>query len=332
MLERESGVVADGQATPSAAPDPARKSAPSRSPQEAAGKTPGKRSARRRRPAAENKMPAEEAPDPQAQHGPQDPATSGTGPAEAGASETPQVAPEASEAPADGESGADEPAPDETAEQAPRKRKRRRNKGADAEGEGEGTDSAGTNSDEAPTKLGPGNDLSDEELERRLSALLFASPDPLGVGRLANLLEGPAPARVQAALEALGRRLEASGLPVELREIAGGHQLLSTADVFETVARLAKVRREEKVSPAALETLSVVAYRQPVTKAEIEAIRGVQVGPILRALVDRRLVRVVGRAEVPGQPLLYGTTKRFLETFGLAGLKELPRDSELVRD
>ena len=132
--------------------------------------------------------------------------------------------------------------------------------------------------------------------------------------------------------EAFGERLSSSGLPVELREIAGGYQLLSTEDVFDTVARLAKVRREEKVSPAALETLSVVAYRQPVSKAEIEAIRGVQVGPILRALVDRRLVRVVGRAEVPGQPLLYGTTKRFLESFGLASLKDLPRDSELVRD
>ncbi len=202
----------------------------------------------------------------------------------------------------------------------------------DAPAEGEAADASPAAEDAAPAKLGPGEELSDEELERRLSALLFASPEPLGIGRLANLLENPAPQRVRALLDAVSARLEASGLPVELREIAGGYQLLSTPDVYETVGRLAKVRREEKVSPAALETLAVVAYRQPVTKAEIEAIRGVQVGPILRALVDRRLVRVTGRAEVPGQPLLYGTTKRFLETFGLAGLKQLPRDSELVRD
>ena len=86
----------------------------------------------------------------------------------------------------------------------------------------------------------------------------------------------------------------------------------------------------ERISPAALETLSIVAYRQPVTKAEIEAIRGVQAGPILRSLVDRGLVRVTGRADVPGHPLQYGTTKEFLDRFALAGLKELPRDGELA--
>jgi segregation and condensation protein B len=138
--------------------------------------------------------------------------------------------------------------------------------------------------------------------------------------------------RVEAGLQALAGRLASSGLPFELRPIAGGWQLFTSADVAETVGALSRVRRDEKVSPAALETLAVVAYRQPVTKAEVEAIRGVQVGPILRSLVDRGLVRVTGRSPEPGHPLLYGTTRRFLDVFGLAGLDDLPRDGELLRD
>jgi segregation and condensation protein B len=92
------------------------------------------------------------------------------------------------------------------------------------------------------------------------------------------------------------------------------------------------VRKSERISGAALETLAVVAYRQPVTKAEIEAIRGVQAGPILRTLIERGLVRVTGRADVPGHPLQYGTTREFLDRFGLSSLGDLPRDGELAKD
>lgn len=177
---------------------------------------------------------------------------------------------------------------------------------------------------------GVGEGLSDDELVRRLAALVFASPVPLSARKLAELLEGPRPARVQAALAELGRRLEAAGLPFELRLLAGGWHLLTSPDQGEVVARLAPGDRSERLSPAGLETLAVVAYRQPVTKAEIEAIRGVLAGPMLRALVDRGLVKVVGRAELPGSPLLYGTTREFLDRFGLAGLEDLPRDGELL--
>jgi len=167
---------------------------------------------------------------------------------------------------------------------------------------------------------------------RELAALLLASPDPLSTARLGSLLGRVQAARVEAALEALGERLRGAGLPWELRAIAGGWQLYTTPDMTDVVTALAKVRKEERVSPAALETLAVVAYRQPVTKAEIEAIRGVQAGPVLRALVDRGLLRVAGRAEVPGHPLLYATTKKFLDAFGLMRVEDLPRDSELLRD
>lgn len=186
--------------------------------------------------------------------------------------------------------------------------------------------------DEDAAGPGPGADLSDEQLVERTAALLFASPEPLSVGRLVGLLERPPAARVRAAVEALGKQLEASPLPFQLRAIRGGYTLMTEPALGPVVGRLAKGAPVERISPAALETLSIVAYRQPVTKAEIEAIRGVQAGPILRSLVDRGLVKVTGRADVPGAPLQYGTTKEFLDRFGLMSLEELPRDAELAKD
>jgi len=172
----------------------------------------------------------------------------------------------------------------------------------------------------------------EDQLERAVAALLFAASEPLSNARLAAVLERTTPAHVAAAIDRLSARLVASGLPFELVAIAGGWQIFSARDMADVVGRFAKVRREDKVSPAALETLAVVAYRQPVTKAEIEAIRGVQAGPVLRSLVDRGLIKVAGRSEDPGHALLYGTTRKFLDTFGLAELQDLPRDAELVRD
>jgi len=176
-----------------------------------------------------------------------------------------------------------------------------------------------------------GNELSDDELLQAVSALVFASPEPLSERRLVALLDGPEPARVTAALDTLKTRLVESRLPLVLVAIAGGWQIVTVQEMAETVQRLFKTRKAERVSPAALETLAVVAYRQPVTKADIEAIRGVQVGPILRTLVDRGFIRVTGRAEVPGHPLQYGTTRQFLERFGLSAIEDLPRDSELAK-
>jgi segregation and condensation protein B len=182
------------------------------------------------------------------------------------------------------------------------------------------------------SRVGPGEKLSDDELVRHLAALLFASSDPIGVDRLVQLLDRPRRQRVVAALELLTQKLSETGLPFEVRGIRGGHTLMTSADLGEVVRRLGKGNGVERISPAALETLAVIAYRQPVTKAEVEAIRGVQAGPVLRSLVDRGLVRVLGRADVPGHPLQYGTDKEFLDRFGLMDLGDLPRDSELARD
>ena len=177
-----------------------------------------------------------------------------------------------------------------------------------------------------------GAELTQMELVRRVAALLFASPEPLSVQRLAALLEGAPAARVREALETVASRLDEADLPLRVAGLKGGHALMTTPDVGEVLARLSKGNAVERISPAALETLAVIAYRQPVTKAEIEAIRGVQAGPILRSLVDRGMARVTGRADQPGRPLQYGTTKDFLDRFGLMSLKDLPRDSELTRD
>jgi len=177
--------------------------------------------------------------------------------------------------------------------------------------------------------------IGDDELLRAVTALVFASPDPLSDRKIASLCGGagsaPAVARIRSTLDALKDRLAASGLPLELRSIAGGWRILTAPDQSPVVERLFETRKTERISPAALETLAIIAYRQPVTKAEIEAIRGVQAGPILRSLVDRDLIKVSGRADVPGHPLQYATTKTFLDRFGLPGLDDLPRDSELTR-
>lgn len=196
----------------------------------------------------------------------------------------------------------------------------------------EASETAEAEAQEAASGPGPGDQLSDEELLQGVTALVYASPDPLGTGRLVKLLERPKTARVKAALKALEEKLQSSGLPIELRQLAGGWQIVTQATMGEVVGRLFQERKTERISAAALETLAIVAYRQPVTKAEIEAIRGVQAGPILRNLVDRGLVRVTGRADQPGHPLQYGTTRSFLDRFGLGSLEDLPRDGELAGD
>lgn len=177
--------------------------------------------------------------------------------------------------------------------------------------------------------------ITDEELIRLVAGLLFASPDALPPARIAKLIEPRRSfpvQRIEEALQKLGENLEAAGLPIIVRTLAGGVQLLTDPEMAVELSRLFASRKVDRMTPAGLETLSVVAYRQPVTKSEIEAIRGVQAGPVLRNLVDRNLIKVTGRADQPGNPLQYGTTKDFLDRFGLGSLSDLPRDPELLRE
>lgn len=174
------------------------------------------------------------------------------------------------------------------------------------------------------------SNISDEDLAKVASALIFASTKPLSVSRLAELLV-QSPGRIRAALAALDEKLRGAGAPFKLVEIAGGFRYMTDESVAKFVFALRGEQKKERLSAAALETLAIIAYRQPVSKGEIEAMRGVQAGPMLRMLLDKRLIRITGRAAVPGRPLQYGTTKEFLDKFNLASLKDLPTVEELAK-
>lgn len=173
----------------------------------------------------------------------------------------------------------------------------------------------------------------DTTLLPALEALLFAAGTPVSARALAEALEDVSPSEVRAGLERLQRRLATSGRALELVQVAGGWQLRTDPRWSGPVLRLLG-GTPQRLSPAALETLSVVAYRQPVTRAEVEALRGVGCGPVLRTLMERGLVRVAGRRHEPGRPLEYATTDRFLEVFGLLDLDALPtlREREELDD
>ncbi len=165
-------------------------------------------------------------------------------------------------------------------------------------------------------------------LEELLEALLFASPEALSADRLAGAV-GRSKGEVSAALQALRERLEGGGRPYVLTQVGRGFRLLTKPEFHPYLVRLRGIKKKESLSQAALETLAVIAYRQPIIRAEIEDIRGVQCGPMLRALLERKLIKVAGRADVPGRPLLYATTRTFLDRFGLKSLKDLPSLKEL---
>ncbi|MHC4547185.1 MAG: SMC-Scp complex subunit ScpB [Planctomycetota bacterium] len=166
------------------------------------------------------------------------------------------------------------------------------------------------------------------QLAAQLEALLFVSTEPLAVGRLAELLDEEK-AAVGEALALLEARYAGEERGIHLVEIAGGWRLLTNPAFVDSVAELAGRRTRDRLSPAALETLAIVAYKQPTSRAEIERIRGVGVGPILRHLLELDLIKVVGREEGLGRALLYATTRAFLDRFGLKSVKDLPASLEL---
>jgi segregation and condensation protein B len=167
-------------------------------------------------------------------------------------------------------------------------------------------------------------------LARLLEAALFAAPRPIPFEALAALEPEAAPAAVAAALDELREHYDVDGHGIELAEQGGGWQLLTRAEFAEALERAQVAVRPQRLSAAALETLAIIAYRQPIGRADIEEIRGVAVGSVLKSLHERGLVDIVGRSEGIGRPLLYGTTAQFLEQFALRHLEELPRADELA--
>lgn len=161
--------------------------------------------------------------------------------------------------------------------------------------------------------------------EAIIEALLFSTDVPLSAARLSQMSGFGDVVEVRRTIDVLNERYEATHSSFRVHTVAKGYQLLTLPEYNHWLQKLHKVRAESRLSPAALETLAVVAYKQPVLRAEIEAIRGVAAGDMLVRLRDMNLVRIVGRAEEIGRPLLYGTTNRFLEVFGMESLKDLPK-------
>jgi segregation and condensation protein B len=171
------------------------------------------------------------------------------------------------------------------------------------------------------------------EQKRIVEALILAAREPIGAVRLGQVVPGLNAAGAREIVAELRADYDREQRGFELVEVAGGYRVRTRPELADLVSRL-DLERPARLSRASLETLAVVAYRQPVTRGEIEQVRGVDCGPVVRNLLERHLLRIAGHREVPGRPMLYGTTRRFLELFGLASLEDLPslRDlDELVR-
>jgi segregation and condensation protein B len=197
-----------------------------------------------------------------------------------------------------------------------------RDAGVECMYETEGAVEAGEPSENGTTS--PDDGPEGRELAAVLEALLFVSSEPVSVSRLASVIGAVSKAEVEQALKRLEADLAQEGRGIQLVKLAGGYRLVTKAEYAPWLKRLDKAKAAQKLSRSALESLAIIAYKQPLVRAEIEHIRGVETSGVLRTLLERKLVRIVGRKEVPGRPIMYGTTKFFLEHFGLQDITQLP--------
>jgi segregation and condensation protein B len=167
------------------------------------------------------------------------------------------------------------------------------------------------------------------QLASIVEALILASPEPLPAKRMVQVLESATPSKITEAIATLNNRYMESGNSFRIREIAGGYQFHILPDYIDYVEELFTRRRKMRLTRAALETVAIVAYKQPVTKTDIEHIRGVASDGVLQNMMEKNMLTIVGRAKTVGKPLQYGTTDEFLKFFGLAGLDALPKMSEI---
>ena len=175
----------------------------------------------------------------------------------------------------------------------------------------------------------PVTQVGSAELKAILEALIFASPEPLTPKAIYKLLDNEPKEDVQAALAELKRDYERPG-GLQLVEVAGGYQIVTRSDLHEWVRRLFHERTTQRLTVQGLETLAVIAYRQPITAAEITEVRGVNTSGVLNTLLERHLIKIVGRKQVVGRPFLYATTKEFLIRFGLNDLNDLPKVEDMA--
>ena len=163
-----------------------------------------------------------------------------------------------------------------------------------------------------------------------LEAILFASREPIEASRLSEAIDNAfSTTEIGQELDALDERWKAEDSPFQIQQVAGGYQIRTRPEFAPYILRIARKKKASRLSPALLETLAIVAYRQPILRADIDAIRGVDSGALLRKLMERKLVRIVKREDVLGKPILYGTTRKFLEEFALQSIRDLPGLTEM---
>jgi segregation and condensation protein B len=164
-----------------------------------------------------------------------------------------------------------------------------------------------------------------------VEALLFASEAPVEAERIQEVLDLPSAGQARELVHMLGERLDGQGRALQIIEVGGGYRLVTRPDVAPWLVKLARSRTRSRLSRSALETLAIIAYRQPASRPDIDAVRGVNSEAVLDNLLDRRMVRIAGRKDSPGRPFLYETTRDFLVAFGLRDLTDLPKvEGELV--
>jgi segregation and condensation protein B len=168
-----------------------------------------------------------------------------------------------------------------------------------------------------------------ENLKKTLESLLFVSDSPLSSKKVAAFLKTAKVEEVDQAFAALKEEINNLDRSFQLIQVAEGYQLVTRPEYHRWAKELYKVISKTRLSKASLEALAIIAYKQPVTRAEVEAIRGVEVSNLVQSLMEKRMLRILGRAETPGRPLLYGTTTEFLIHFGLKDLADLPKVSEI---
>jgi segregation and condensation protein B len=165
--------------------------------------------------------------------------------------------------------------------------------------------------------------MDDSEKRRIVEAVILGTPEPLSAQRVAEVVPYAKPAKIKKLVDELNAEYIAQGRAFEIVEVAGGYQV-RTLPEFANQLQQIQPQRPLRLSKAALETLAIVAYKQPVTRGDVEDVRGVDAGAVMRSLLERKLVKLAGHKEVPGRPMLYGTTRRFLEVFSLESLEDLP--------
>ena len=169
------------------------------------------------------------------------------------------------------------------------------------------------------------------DMESVVEAILFASDEPLTAARLVSVVETGSVKQIRQSVKNLNEKYADGNCAFRIEQIAGGYQMMTLPPYNHWLKKLLRVRKDSKLTQASLETLAIIAYKQPIIRADVEAIRGVASGEVIRNLMYKGLVKIVGRAEVLGRPMLYGTTRKFLDIFGLNTLKDLPKVEELKK-